>query len=227
MPEELNADRGKINIRDLTDFIIQKKFINEGYNAWNGIHCKQFAQEIFDKVAAVGCYHWKMDEDKLWLKAYSLFAVVFAIDTVAATIGGRAAAAVTTVKITTVVVATANQLLQTVVVVLCSKVHLEQLLLVAWVLQILMLLLLSQKMPLCKRRVRHLLICLVLDLGLHLQLALLDWNPFLRHLVTYLFLRGTLMAAIFTGKMEIAALTLAVSAALLVLPARLGLLFRC
>ena len=28
VPEELNADKGKINIRNLSDFIIQKKFIN-------------------------------------------------------------------------------------------------------------------------------------------------------------------------------------------------------
>ena len=59
VPEEIVVDNGSIKVRELTDFIIQKDFIKEGFNSWKGNHCKKFAKDIFDKVTAVTHCNWE------------------------------------------------------------------------------------------------------------------------------------------------------------------------
>ena len=93
VPEEFNAEKGKINIRELTNFYYPKEVINEGYNAWKGIHCKQFAKDIFDEVAAVSRYYWEGDERKLKLKALLSFVGASAVAVIGVATGGAAVAA--------------------------------------------------------------------------------------------------------------------------------------
>ena len=102
-----------MNIRDFVEFIVQKQFIDEGYNPWTGNHCKRFTQDVFDKVADVKHYEWKRGEMKLKLKMFALIMVVIGVVAAAIkgsrgataagmveTAAGRAATAVTTAAVT-------------------------------------------------------------------------------------------------------------------------------
>ena len=75
----------------MTDFIVRKGFINEGYNAWKGIHCKRFAKEIFDKVAANKTYHFEEEEQALKQKGAALLASTPLLPVVTAAAAGPAA----------------------------------------------------------------------------------------------------------------------------------------
>ena len=93
VPEEIIADKGSIKVRELTNFIVKKSFIKEGYNAWKGNHCKQFSKDIFDEVATVSRYYWEGDERKLKLKAVLSFVSVSAVAVIGLATGGVTAAA--------------------------------------------------------------------------------------------------------------------------------------
>ena len=61
-PELIVEDRGNITVRGLRDFIVDSDFVNEGYNVFEGNHCKRFAKDIFDRVALTNEYHWEEEE---------------------------------------------------------------------------------------------------------------------------------------------------------------------
>ena len=73
-PGKIIADMGNIRIRELTDFIVRWDFINEGYNAWKGIHCKRFAKGIFDRVAANKSYDFEEEEQNFKKGTAAVFA---------------------------------------------------------------------------------------------------------------------------------------------------------
>ena len=62
VPELIVHDEAKMNFKKLINFIVEKNFTHENYNAWTGIHCKKFAKDIFDRVAAIEQYKWEEDE---------------------------------------------------------------------------------------------------------------------------------------------------------------------
>ena len=55
-------DSGVKTIQQLANFIAEKNFAFEEYNALGGIHCKKFAGDVFDKVAKNQIYNWKSEE---------------------------------------------------------------------------------------------------------------------------------------------------------------------
>ena len=106
------ADKGNMNITDFIEFIVQKQFINEGYNPLTGNHCKRFAQDVFDKAANVKHYEYKSEEMKL-KQVFAAIMAVLVVGVAAAVIkvsrvtagmvetaAGRAATAVTTAAVT-------------------------------------------------------------------------------------------------------------------------------
>ena len=94
VPAIIIADNGAIKVRELTKFFAQKRFFNEGYNAFTGNHCKQFTKEIFDKIAAVNHYYWEGDEQMVKLGSFAtLVTLPVAAFTIAKAIGIGGAAA--------------------------------------------------------------------------------------------------------------------------------------
>ena len=55
-------DDGKGTIQNLATFILEKNFAFEEYDVLGGIHCKKFAEEIFNKFGKTRTYNWKSDE---------------------------------------------------------------------------------------------------------------------------------------------------------------------
>ena len=62
VPELIVHDEAKMNFKKLIKFIVKKNFTHENYNVWKGIHCKKFAKDIFDRVAAIEQYKWEEEE---------------------------------------------------------------------------------------------------------------------------------------------------------------------
>ena len=62
VPEMIVEDKGNIRVKHLKDFFVDSDFMREGYNVFEGNHCKKFAEDIFEEVAASHRYDWKEEE---------------------------------------------------------------------------------------------------------------------------------------------------------------------
>ena len=83
VPDFIVESQGTITVGELIDFIMTNDFINQTYNIWRGHHCKNFAKDIFDKVAKTSKYDWEQGELSLKLGMILGAAAVTAVTAVA------------------------------------------------------------------------------------------------------------------------------------------------